>query len=206
MFGEMALVGLGQVGEMVSLAGAGGLLLGGVATSIALLEIRKTRQMQARLTDVRETDPLTGLPHRAVVRSRLETALERARALGESLAVLHLDIDNFKDVNDSYGHVAGDALLQAAARRLQALSGAPSFAGRLAGDEFVIVFDRTTAADAAPICERIQQAVRAFDWARLGTMSGIGISIGLAQSRPGDTPDALIERADVAMYDAKRAG
>ena len=205
MFGEMALVGLGQVGEMVSLAGAGGLLLGGVATSIALLEIRKTRQVQARLSDVRETDPLTGLPHRAAVRSRLETALERAQALGESLAVLHLDIDNFKDVNDSYGHVAGDALLQAAARRLHALAGPPSFAGRLAGDEFVIVqgAQADPAAAAAELAGRVLEALRdPVDFA--GRTLALNASLGVAlYPQDADTAETLLAHAGAALDSAK---
>jgi diguanylate cyclase (GGDEF)-like protein len=150
-------------------------------------------------------DGLTGIANRRHLRLRLTELLHQYAAGEHPLCVALLDVDRFKRVNDTRGHGTGDAVLMAIAEICVAQVREGDLPARLAGDEFVIVFDRTTIPEATLICGRIQDAVRAFDWSRLGIVPGLSISVGVAQSRCGDTADSLLERSDVAMYDAKRA-
>jgi diguanylate cyclase (GGDEF)-like protein len=151
-------------------------------------------------------DGLTGIANRRHLHLRLAELLLQNADGAHPLCVALLDVDRFKRVNDSLGHATGDAVLKAIAELVVAQVRDGDLPARLAGDEFVIVFDRTTLAEAALICARIQDAVRRHDWSRLAVVPGIDISVGLAQSRPGDTAESLLERSDLAMYDAKRAG
>lgn len=205
MFSRVALLGLERADGFFTAAGLAGLFLGGAASAVALMEIQKAKAAQARLTDVLEADALTGLPHRGAVRARLETALERAAALGESLAVLHLDFDNFKEINDSHGHVAGDTLLKTAAARLQALIGAPAFAGRMAGDEFIVVqgaqADPAAAATqlAGQILETLREPVE-FEGRKLALNASLGVAL---YPLDGDTADVLLSHAGAALDSAK---
>jgi diguanylate cyclase (GGDEF)-like protein len=151
-------------------------------------------------------DGLTGIANRRHLHLRLAELLLQNADGAHPLCVALVDVDRFKRVNDSFGHATGDAVLKAIAELLVAHVRDGDLPARLAGDEFVIVFDRLTLAEAALICARIQEAVRRHDWSRLAVVPGIGISVGVAQSRPGDTAESLLERSDIAMYDAKRAG
>ena len=205
LFERVAMLGLENADALVTAAGMAGLVIGGAASAVALIEIQKAKAAQARLTDVRQADALTGLPHRGAVKSRLETALERAEALGESLAVLHLDFDNFKDINHTHGHGAGDVLLKTAAARLQALVGPPSFVGRMAGDEFIVVqgaqVDPAAAATelAALILERLREPVE-FEGRSLSLSASLGVVLF---PQDGNSAETLIARAGAALDSAK---
>jgi diguanylate cyclase (GGDEF)-like protein len=148
-------------------------------------------------------DPLTGLPDRAAFRG----ALRAAAQTGESVAVLFLDLDDFKVVNDGFGHEAGDRLLIQVAQRLKGAVREGDFVARLGGDEFTVLCqgleDQTTATMAAG---RIRAALSApFDVA--GQRRHVRVSIGCRVAAPGEAdPDALLRDADSAMYQAKEAG
>ena len=151
-------------------------------------------------------DPLTGLPNRTLLLDRLNGAIARARRSGRNVAVLLLDVDRFKLVNDTYGHAAGDALLRTLAGRLDRVVRASDTVGRIGGDEFVVVCEGvTTPEDAVEMCERMRlplcQPVNVGD----GEVQVSG-SIGLAIGGPDATAEQLLGEADAAMYRAKEQG
>ena len=152
-------------------------------------------------------DPLTGLPNRALLLDRLEQGLARARRRGTSIAVLFLDLDRFKVINDSLGHTAGDQLLVCVAQRLQAATRPADTVGRFGGDEFVVLSEEVDDEEAAiRLTERITAAL-----AGPATVGGrdirFTVSTGIVLTRPdGYTADSLLRDADVAMYRAKERG
>jgi diguanylate cyclase (GGDEF)-like protein len=152
-------------------------------------------------------DPLTGLANRALLRDRAEHALVRAsRRQQLPLALIFLDLDNFKAVNDSLGHAAGDALLVEAGRRLLACVRATDTVARLGGDEFAIfIEDPTDAEGCSLITTRILDALER-PFALEGRELFISASLGLATARESESADDLLRNADVAMYIAKTRG
>lgn len=152
-------------------------------------------------------DPLTGLPNRALVGDRLEQALARARRDGGGVALLLLDLDHFKIINDTFGHQTGDRVLQGVAERIKAALRASDTVGRLGGDEFAVVLPDVTgvsaAEDVAVHVERSLHAPLDEDGVRFHPRGSVGVAVDLdAQHRAAD----LLRFADVAMYRAKREG
>jgi diguanylate cyclase (GGDEF)-like protein len=152
-------------------------------------------------------DPLTGLPNRTLLIERLEHAVLRARRSGKLAAVLFADLDEFKQVNDLYGHGAGDELLVAVSNRLSRVMRSGDTLARLAGDEFIILcedIDGPTPAEV--IAERIGAAL-SVPFIVGGQEVTITASVGIAYSGPGDQlVEDLLQEADAAMYQAKRSG
>jgi diguanylate cyclase (GGDEF)-like protein/PAS domain S-box-containing protein len=164
--------------------------------------------LQARLEHLAFHDALTGLPNRALFTDRVAHAL-RKRTVGTTPpAVLFLDLDGFKAVNDSTGHAMGDALLIQAAHRLQASVRAGDTVARLGGDEFGALLEGEAGAcpsRAREVAERILSALTKPY--RIGSSDAVvSASIGIAVAMPGITPDDLLDHADQAMYEAKTAG
>ncbi|WP_151445920.1 putative bifunctional diguanylate cyclase/phosphodiesterase [Lacisediminimonas profundi] len=152
-------------------------------------------------------DPLTGLLNRAMFSRQLGRALARARHDGSGLAVLLIDLDRFKLINDALGHHAGDRLLQEMARRLQAVLPERTAVARMGGDEFVVLLDEPAIASRLPqLARQILQAL-AIEYPLEGQLLHITASIGVSTC-PQDGHDeyALLKRADIAMYRAKAAG
>jgi len=152
-------------------------------------------------------DALTGLPHRTLLLDRLDTALASARRRNESVALLFLDLDRFKNINDTFGHSFGDAVLIEVSRRLKQCSREQDTVGRLSGDEFLIILnDVKGAANAAISAERIIEAMNAsfsIEGHSLSVDCSIGISMYPDHGADGET---LIKNADEAMYSAKECG
>jgi diguanylate cyclase (GGDEF)-like protein len=149
-------------------------------------------------------DELTGLPNRALLLDRLRQALAQ-REVVDPIAVLFLDLDGFKLVNDSYGHAAGDQLLRQVAERLQSATRAGDTVGRLAGDEFVIICPGSVHTDAQALADRLAAALAPrFELGEVGVH--VGASVGIAHVAPGQDADAVIAAADAAMLEAKRRG
>ena len=175
-----------------------------------LFDISDLKEAERRIRFQAHHDALTGLPNRSRFLESLNLALHRAEAREESVAILFLDLDNFKDVNDSFGHEAGDRLLIAVAERLAAQSGPLEIAARLGGDEFTVLLDTvpapTAEASAAAAAERFLEPLRA-PFAIAGQEIFVRASIGVAVASPGvDGPEDLLRQADVALYTAKRQG
>jgi diguanylate cyclase (GGDEF)-like protein len=169
-------------------------------------DITEQRQAEIKIEYMAHHDALTGLANRALLNQRLESALDRVAA-PEMLAVHHLDLDQFKAVNDTFGHAAGDKLLKIVAERLRALVRDTDTIARMGGDEFVIVqVPIAEAAEATLLAQRIIAAIsEPFDLD--GHRAVIGTSVGIA-TNPGEelSPDKLLRNADLALYRAKDHG
>jgi len=164
-------------------------------------------EQQARqLAELARVDTLTGLPNRRHFEEHLRQATERAARSAAPLALMFIDLDGFKQVNDNLGHEAGDALLMAVAERLTYAVRRVDFVARLGGDEFVVVLEAAgEVADRAAQCERVIAALSA-PHVLAGRRVQATPSIGIAVWRAGEALDSLRQRADAAMYAAKRAG
>ncbi len=165
------------------------------------------RQRTGELHHLALHDALTGLPNRALILDRIEQALARSRRDHTPVAVLFLDLDNFKDVNDTLGHKAGDELLVAVTSRLTGAIREKDTVGRLGGDEFVVVADGDSlAAGAEMVADRILDMLATpFEIDASEVPLFVTASIGIAETFEG-TPDELLRDADIALYEAKAAG
>ncbi len=150
-------------------------------------------------------DILTGLPNRALITDRAEQMLARSRRGHLSAAVLFIDLDGFKDVNDSLGHAVGDQLLQAVAERLAVTMRESDSIGRLGGDEFVVLVDATMDAGPELVAERLLAVLRAPFELASGSRLTLTASIGIAAGTRA-TASELLRDADIALYKAKAAG
>lgn len=165
------------------------------------------KRMQSYLAHLARYDQLTSLPNRSLFRDRLSQAVRRAERSGKMLAVLYLDLDRFKEINDSLGHTAGDELLKVVAKRLEGCVRQVDTVARLGGDEFTVILEGLTLGEhCAPIAQkiinRVVMAVMVQDTeVRCSTSVGIAIF-----PRDGADADTLIRNADVAMYQAKNNG
>ena len=175
---------------------------------LAIRDLRERRSAEEKIRYLAEHDGLTGLPNRNAMQSRLTAALDRVEASGETLALICVDLDHFKEANDLHGHLAGDAVLVEAARRLQSSVTAPSFAARLGGDEFVVVQitdqDQPTAAAelAGGLLEALKEGM-AHEGQDLAMAASLGVSLFPDDGRTGE---ALLANADMALYRAKENG
>ena len=170
-------------------------------------DITVRKQAEAQINFLALYDSLTGLPNRMLFRDRLEQALAQALRHKKALAVMFLDLDHFKDVNDSLGHKVGDELLQKVAQKLQASTRKTDTIARLGGDEFTLCLQDLEASDSLYIVA--QRILDTFAEPILlgGEEIFITASIGIAvYPGDGDTPDDLLRRADAAMYHAKSQG
>jgi diguanylate cyclase (GGDEF)-like protein len=179
---------------------------GALARSISYALERKRSEVE--LAHQALHDPLTELPNRALFSDRLSVALDRARRTGAPVAVLFLDVDSFKHINDSHGHQAGDQLLTVLAERFREMLRPMDTVARFGGDEFTFLFEELESErEAILIAERISQSAREpvilGDEGETVAQVSIGISI---VTDPSVTPDSVIRDADVAMYRAKELG
>lgn len=171
-------------------------------------DISQLKQSEARLERLAHYDPLTELPNRLLVRSRLDHALEQAQRQGNLVGVLFVDLDRFKMVNDSLGHPAGDELLVAVAQRMRARLRGMDTVARLGGDEFLVVLENLThAEDAAGVAQALILTLEQSFVLSSGKEVYIGASIGISLF-PSDGTNAaeLIRNADTALYQAKDQG
>jgi diguanylate cyclase (GGDEF)-like protein len=169
------------------------------------LSTSQAKEKEARQSANR--DAATGLPNRVLFDQRLDHALIQARRRGWGLAVMFIDIDNFKGINDSYGHDLGDKVLLVMANRLQASVRGEDMVSRWGGDEFVcLLLDVKREADMARLAARMAGRIAdacEFDGIALSITASIGVAIW---PEDGETADILLKHADRAMYVAKRTG
>lgn len=170
-------------------------------------DITERKKLEDQLTRMAKYDNLTGLANRALFKEFLQMSLARSERRKKNTGIMYLDLDHFKEVNDTLGHDAGDALLVSVANRLQECVRDGDMVARLGGDEFAIVLDDVAKPqDAKTIAEKILEQF-AIPHDLSGEMRKVGTSIGIAtSSHSGDDPDALIKAADDAMYVAKKSG
>ncbi|HEU5002047.1 MAG TPA: diguanylate cyclase [Actinomycetota bacterium] len=164
------------------------------------------KSLEAQLAQQALHDPLTGLPNRTLLLARLGPALARARRTGERVAVLYLDLDGFKPINDQFGHEAGDAVLVEVARRLSSVVRPQDTVARMGGDEFAVLCDGFPAdAEIHSLLARMADAVaNPMAQDQQGGARRVTASIGAAFARETDSPEDLIRLADEAMYREKR--
>ena len=170
-------------------------------------DIRDRKAAEARIHFLAHHDTLTGLPNRALLLDRMEFILAAARRRNTHVAILFLDLDNFKTVNDSLGHAAGDALLKVVADRIQKGLRRGDSVARLGGDEFLVVLpDLPDEQGAVPVAEKLLGSI-AQPMTLEGRVVSVSPSIGISIfPRDGTTSDMLIKNADAAMYLAKERG
>ncbi|UST85152.1 GGDEF domain-containing protein [Pseudomonas siliginis] len=151
-------------------------------------------------------DPLTGLPNRAAWSERLEHEIQQWQQHGNTLSLAMLDLDHFKRINDSYGHLAGDKVLKIIATVLRKRLRGSDFIARFGGEEFVLLLPATPPAVGAKLLETLRAAIEACPFHFKGERVTITISMGLASFRVGEHSDLVLKRADQALYRAKNAG
>ena len=173
----------------------------------AVRDITARKHAEARIQYLAHHDMLTGLPNRAYLTERLTTILALARRHGTLVAIMFIDLDKFKTVNDSLGHHVGDALLKEVAVRIKQVLREADMVSRLGGDEFLVILaDFAAPEDAGKVADKLLQVISApiaLEGRQLYANASIGISVF---PRDGDNADDLIRRADAAMYAAKDHG
>jgi diguanylate cyclase (GGDEF)-like protein len=170
-------------------------------------EVARRRRLEKELEHRATRDPLTELPNRTLFMDRLEHALERTARSKERVAVLFLDLDDFKEINDSFGHQAGDRLLKEVGNRLLGCIRTADTVSRFGGDEFVILIEQMkNMNEASQIAERILNTLTKpvdLEGREVATSASIGIAFG---AHSDSSLKDLLNRADAAMYQAKRRG
>lgn len=175
---------------------------------ISFIDITERKQAEQRINFLAYHDRLTGLPNRALFFDRLSQAMSQARRNKQHVALLFLDLDGFKPINDTYGHEAGDAVLMMVAQRLLACVRAVDSVARLGGDEFAIVAGELEhPAEIEKVAEKILQAFAQNLILPDGQECNVGVSIGISTFPDnGNEMDSLLAAADAAMYESKRNG
>jgi diguanylate cyclase (GGDEF)-like protein len=180
-----------------------------VGHASVMLENGRLERSLAEVTDLKERlrhqafhDPLTGLPNRRLLTERVEAALSRS---SDAAAVLFLDLDDFKAINDTLGHAAGDEVLVEVGRRIARCIRSGDTAARLGGDEFAVLLESIDRRGTEVVAESLLRAMRRpFELS--GREAAINASIGIAPAAGGGSADELLRNADVAMYSAKETG
>jgi diguanylate cyclase (GGDEF)-like protein/PAS domain S-box-containing protein len=173
--------------------------------TVFFADVSARKEGEARLLHLATHDSLTGLHNRLSCMRELEEALARLDMRGGCVAVLFVDLDHFKEVNDAHGHSAGDVAIQEIGRRLAAFDDGVTTVARISGDEFVIVLDDADVEGARRLAAAVLGAL-AVPIQVDGNQVAIGASIGIALGSAGNTPDELLNNADAAMYEAKANG
>lgn len=201
--GPAALVGTLNV--------TGPLLLASLAATVLLAEAARLRDQFAAsraaqhvMETMALTDPLTELPNRRSLMMELTREIALAARFGLPLAVIEFDLDNFKEINDVYGHQAGDRVLVAVASSTQRRLRATDFVGRLGGEEFLILAPGTALPEATRLADELRLSLHGRPMAR--DRAWVTASFGVTVYERGDTPETMFARADAALYSAKRGG
>ncbi|HEC11778.1 MAG TPA: GGDEF domain-containing protein [Acidiferrobacteraceae bacterium] len=180
-----------------------------MSLQLSFVDITKSKKRERQLEHRAHHDELTGLPNRALLRDRLDTGLARAQRNKRCLALLFIDLDGFKLINDSLGHHVGDELLKAVAKRLKRCARRSDTVARYGGDEFAYIMEAVRSKDDAMGVARKILQMMAPPYCVDGFDVSVTPSIGIAMfdaSHPAITPQALIRHADAAMYNAKDSG
>ena len=179
----------------------------GDGVAVTWRDITQRHRAEERLKYLAQVDGLTGLPNRSMFYDRLEQALLRAHRSGRPFALLFLDIDHFKDVNDRFGHAGGDALLRKVAERLRRSVRSADTVARLAGDEFTVILEDLQAVEDADRVAATMLRIARTPLQLEGRELQVTVSIGIALYEGGELGTAeLLNRADAALYAVKRAG
>jgi diguanylate cyclase (GGDEF)-like protein/PAS domain S-box-containing protein len=180
---------------------------GSPAVLTALNDISQRKQLEAELFHEASTDPLTGISNRRYFMTQAEADFRRAKRYSHKMGLLMCDLDHFKEVNDTYGHAAGDAVLQEVVKAIQSSLRESDIMGRLGGEEFAVLLPETDADAALEVANRVRAAVAERKIEVENIVLSRTTSIGVAHIKPEDAEfDTLLMRADDAMYRAKNSG
>jgi diguanylate cyclase len=177
--------------------------------AFTMRELETMRRHLERLEREARKDALTGIGNRAYFNHELRTAIAKAKRDAEPLSLLMIDIDNFKQFNDRYGHQMGDQVLKLVARQLVSVAGEGHEPARYGGEEFTLILPRTGPAEATEIAHKLRKLVagkKVVNRLTQETLGQVTLSIGAGLYRPGETAAELVNRADEAMYIAKAEG
>ena len=184
-----------------------GQIIGAIETFSKNALVADTRRRLKEMRRVAVTDPLTGVGNRRHLEGRLKTAIAVVQNSSSATGVLFMDVDYFKQVNDTHGHTRGDDVLRMVANTAQYALRATDTFGRWGGEEFVaILYELQNGDNLAAIAEKVRTLVEASRLDVNGQGLAVTISIGGTLVLPGDTPETLIQRADRLMYRSKQAG
>lgn len=178
-------------------------IIGGQSNSVAVMILEEKANYLQRLA---ETDPLTNLLNRRSMLTRLETAIEHSSQSGEPLCVVMCDIDDFKTINDTYGHSSGDFVLRMLAETITEYLGDNDAVCRWGGEEILILLENTSLAQAKEIVNGLRRAVETAPFVYCGRILSITMTMGITQCWEGATVPELIAQADMLMYAGKRRG
>ncbi|RAH37298.1 diguanylate cyclase [Halomonas sp. SL1] len=170
-----------------------------------MLDISEQVAEEERLRQLSDSDALTGLANRRKLLSRLEEEISLSNRHATPLSLMMIDLDHFKTINDTWGHLQGDATLRELADCCNALLREEDLLARLGGEEFALLLPLTSQRNAARLAERLRREIAEHDFDGLGS-GRITVSIGITEHRVGDTLDHLIQRADASLYRAKHLG
>jgi diguanylate cyclase (GGDEF)-like protein len=174
--------------------------------SVIARDVSERHRFEQQLRYLSDHDALTGLPNRHRFEAELERAVGYAARYATGGALFLLDLDGFKRINDSHGHAAGDAVLRAVAMVLSRHVRASDLAARIGGDEFAVLLLQCDAGNAQAKALALEGALARMTPTYGGARLAVGASAGVAMLLPLDQPEEVLERADRAMYDRKRAG
>ena len=178
-----------------------------ISAYITVQDVSEYVVYEHRLMEMGRLDPLTKLFNRSYLDRRLSEEIERARRFGSTFSVVMIDIDFFKKVNDTHGHLCGDHTLRLMAEVLQNSVRKIDFVGRYGGEEFCCVLPEVSAANAGILAERLRLRIMDTPVTYLDAMFGITISLGVAEYSTGRTTlEQIVAAADVALYEAKHTG
>ena len=168
--------------------------------------ITQLKSEKDKLEELAYTDPLTGLSNRRFFLEEMKRVIETARRYREPLSIMMLDVDNFKRINDEYGHDVGDMILKQLAEVIRKNTRSSDIAARFGGEEFIVALPKTDERGALMVAERIRQEFKKSKVQVDGKEIGTTVSIGIASFEEGYDLDRLIKEADEALYEAKRTG
>jgi len=175
-----------------------------VSLGLGMSELKhRNDELAGQLSQLSTVDHLTGAANRRAGETTLDNEVQRARRYGLPLAALSFEVTSFRSANDPYGHLLGDAALRLAAETVTRRLRASDMLARMRGQEFLIIATHTTAADAMLLVEKLRQAISEAD---LPGCDSVSVSLAIAQVRPEEGADAVLDRLDVALQRAKRAG
>jgi diguanylate cyclase (GGDEF)-like protein len=180
------------------------------SSSMLMMRLASLRRQRDEMRALAETDPLTGLANRRTAMLRLQDEVDRRRTLATDFGVVFVDLDHFKQINDSFGHSAGDRVLLAVAQLLRGLVRGSDIVARLGGDEFVLILVGADAATSERLAERVRERIELLPLvgsgpeAPLSCTASVGVVTSDSHSEAG--AEELLRRADEAMYASKKAG
>lgn len=176
-------------------------------------EIKRLRaalsECASRISELEQlayNDPLVSLPNRRHFMGKLKTAVERVESNGGDVAVLFLDVDGLKEINDNFGHQAGDRALVQLGVLLTSSVRSTDLIARLSGDEFAVLLEHTDECSIWQMAERVVETVDHFQFGVGEVCLDLSVAIGVAMVKPGDTPETVLTRADSEMYRIKSMG